>query len=89
MIFNGSLSALTRKSIFAIFLAFASLAHAELSGSVVAILDGDTIDVLVDRNPVRVRLAQIDAPEKRQAFGYAIQADALAVGIPKNGPSCR
>lgn len=69
MIFNGSLSALTRKSIFAIFLAFASLAHAELSGSVVAILDGDTIDVLVDRNPVRVRLAQIDAPEKRQAFG--------------------
>ena len=35
----------------------------------VAILDGDTIDVLVDRQPIRVRLAQIDAPEKRQAFG--------------------
>ena len=32
-------------------------------------MDGDTIDVLVNRQPVRVRLAQIDAPEKRQAFG--------------------
>ncbi|MBS1943301.1 MAG: thermonuclease family protein [Bacteroidetes bacterium] len=44
-------------------------AWAEFSGQVVAVLDGDTIDVLVDRQPVRVRLAQIDAPEKRQAFG--------------------
>jgi len=50
-------------------LAFAGLAHADLVGPVVAIQDGDTIDVLVNRQPVRVRLAQIDAPEKRQAFG--------------------
>lgn len=53
----------------AILLAFAAAAHADFSGEVVAILDGDTIDVLVSRQPVRVRLAQIDAPEKRQAFG--------------------
>lgn len=53
----------------AALLAFAGLAHAELVGPVVAIQDGDTIDVLVNRQPVRVRLAQIDAPEKRQAFG--------------------
>lgn len=50
-------------------LLFTTLARAELVGPVVAILDGDTIDVLVDRQPIRVRLAQIDAPEKRQAFG--------------------
>ena len=50
-------------------LLFTALARAELVGPVVAILDGDTIDVLVDRQPIRVRLAQIDAPEKRQAFG--------------------
>lgn len=50
-------------------LLFAGFARAELVGQVVSILDGDTIDVLVDRHPVRVRLAQIDAPEKHQAFG--------------------
>ncbi len=52
-----------------VLLAFGGIAHADFSGQVVAILDGDTIDVLVDQRPVRVRLAQIDAPEKRQAFG--------------------
>lgn len=50
-------------------LAVSSAVWADLSGPVVAILDGDTIDVLVDSRPVRIRLAQIDAPEKKQAFG--------------------
>lgn len=45
------------------------IAHADLSGEVVAVQDGDTLDVLVELRPVRVRLAQIDAPEKKQAFG--------------------
>lgn len=52
-----------------VLLVAAGMARAELAGLVVAVLDGDTIDVLIDRQPVRVRLAQIDAPEKRQAFG--------------------
>ncbi|HAN9605061.1 TPA: micrococcal nuclease [Escherichia coli] len=47
----------------------ASTAHADIAGRVVGVIDGDTLDVLVDKRPVRVRLAQIDAPEKRQAFG--------------------
>lgn len=47
----------------------AGLARAEFAGVVVKVLDGDTVDVLVDRTPVRVRLAEIDAPEKRQEFG--------------------
>lgn len=50
----------------------AGLVRAELAGPVVAILDGDTIDVLIDRQPVRVRLAQIDAPEKRQALAAMV-----------------
>lgn len=47
----------------------ASVSHADFSGKVIRILDGDTIEVLVERTPVRVRLAQIDAPEKKQPFG--------------------
>ncbi|ECA9147168.1 hypothetical protein ET875_23605 [Salmonella enterica subsp. enterica serovar Montevideo] len=38
-------------------------------GNVIRVLDGDTIEVLQENKPVRVRLANIDAPEKKQAFG--------------------
>lgn len=44
-------------------------AEPRFAGQVVAIVDGDTIDVLRDRRPVRVRLNGIDAPERGQAFG--------------------
>lgn len=40
-------------------------------GRVIRILDGDTIEVLVDRRPVRVRLYGVDCPERGQAFGTA------------------
>lgn len=41
-----------------------------LSGRVVGVVDGDTIDVLDSRNTTRrIRLMGIDAPEKRQPFG--------------------
>jgi endonuclease YncB( thermonuclease family) len=36
---------------------------------VIRILDGDTIEVLKDNRPVRVRLWGIDCPERGQAFG--------------------
>lgn len=49
----------------AILAAAAPASAANFSGEVVRILDGDTVDVLVNRQPVRVRLAQIDAPEIR------------------------
>lgn len=58
----------------------AGLAHADFSGVVVRVLDGDTVEVLVDQKPVRVRLAQIDSPEARQSFGTrSRQALASAV----------
>jgi micrococcal nuclease len=46
-------------------------AHAAppFSGRVIGIADGDTLTVLSDGTPVKIRLAEIDAPEKRQAFG--------------------
>lgn len=42
----------------------------ELRGRVVAVADGDTLTILdASRQQHRIRLAEIDAPEKRQPFG--------------------
>ena len=40
------------------------------AGRVVRVIDGDTISVLADRIEVRIRLAECDAPESSQPFGY-------------------
>jgi micrococcal nuclease len=40
-----------------------------LTGKVIRVIDGDTLELLVERSPVRVRLNHIDAPEQGQAFG--------------------
>src|SRR4030095_14179929 len=42
---------------------------ADFSGIVVAIHDGDTLTVLVERKQVKVRIADIDAPKPKQPFG--------------------
>jgi endonuclease YncB( thermonuclease family) len=52
------------------FSAITSAAAETLVGRVVSVADGDTVTVLVgEREPVKVRLAGIDAPEKAQPFG--------------------
>ncbi|MEZ5664694.1 MAG: thermonuclease family protein [Burkholderiaceae bacterium] len=41
-----------------------------ITGRVVEVIDGDTVTVLVQgRKQLKVRLAGIDAPERKQAFG--------------------
>lgn len=53
-----------------IIVAFALLAAAPAyAHQVIGIADGDTLTLLVDRRPLKIRLANIDAPEKAQAFG--------------------
>ncbi len=47
----------------------AATAAEPFSGKVIGIADGDTLTVLAGTTPHKIRLAEIDAPEKRQAFG--------------------
>lgn len=43
---------------------------ADFTGPVVSVLDGDTIEVLHNQRPERIRLSGIDCPEKGQAYGH-------------------
>jgi endonuclease YncB( thermonuclease family) len=44
---------------------------ASITGKVVKVADGDTVTVLANNQRHRVRLAGIDAPERKQAYGNA------------------
>ncbi len=56
---------------FLLFLSLAALADT-LTGKVVKITDGDTIYVLdANYKQHKIRLAGIDAPERKQAYGLA------------------
>jgi endonuclease YncB( thermonuclease family) len=58
------------RALLLLLLFAASAAQAEtFVGKVVRVSDGDTLTVLVDRKQVTIRLLEIDAPEKKQAFG--------------------
>ena len=50
-------------------LATAAPGAEQFQGRVVGVSDGDTIIVLHDRHPEKIRLHGIDAPEKGQPFG--------------------
>jgi len=50
-------------------LPLSTVAFADFSGQVISILDGDTIEVLHNNHPERIRLSGIDCPEKGQAYG--------------------
>lgn len=51
-----------------------AVSHAD-TGRVVRVLDGDTVEIRTDTATPRIRLAGIDAPEKRQAFGESAKRE--------------
>lgn len=68
---GGAMLRRKRNSVLLPLLLFVSVAHADvITGRVVKVADGDTITILDAANVQhRIRLAGIDAPEKKQAFG--------------------
>jgi micrococcal nuclease len=69
-----------------LLLAGAASAQQEIfRGRVVAVFDGDTIEVLTAENKLfRVRLAFIDAPEIGQAFGHSAKRAMIALALGRN-----
>ena len=59
-----------------VFLLSISAAFADLSGQVIGILDGHTIEVLQNNHTERIRLNSIDCPEKGQARGKRVKQAA-------------
>jgi micrococcal nuclease len=62
-----------------LLLLYAPLATASFTGPVISVLDGDTIEVLHNTHPERIRLSGIDCPEKGQAFGTRAKQAASAL----------
>ena len=52
-----------------LFASSSALAETVYQGKVVKIADGDTLTLLVDSKQLKIRLSDIDTPERKQPFG--------------------
>lgn len=50
------------------------LQNQKFSAKVIRIIDGDTMEILYKNNPIKIRLAHIDCPEKRSRQPFGTQA---------------
>jgi endonuclease YncB( thermonuclease family) len=50
------------------------LRHQTFSAKVIRIIDGDTMEILYRKTPIKIRLAHIDCPEKRSKQPFGTQA---------------
>ncbi|HUQ94170.1 MAG TPA: thermonuclease family protein [Bryobacteraceae bacterium] len=56
----------------------------EVTGRIVAVHDGDTVTLLTaDKRQLRIRLSEIDAPEKRQPYGTKSKQELSALCFGK------
>lgn len=67
-------------AIVAMFAGAAMAASAQVrEGRVTHVVDGDTLDVLVSARRLRLRLADIDAPERDQRYGLRSRQSLIAL----------
>ena len=52
---------------------------ATLAGRVAHVVDGDTLDVMVQDKRVRIRILDIDAPEHAQPYGHRFRQSLIAI----------
>lgn len=83
-----------------LFLASFSITAATFSGKVVAVIDGDTFDMVANGKQIRIRFHGVDAPESHQDFGqkakqilssliYGKEVTCTEAGSPSYGrPVC-
>ena len=60
-------------------LSLSTVCLADFSAPVVSVLDGDTLEVLHNSHPERIRFSGIDCPEKGQAYGQKAKQAASAL----------
>lgn len=75
---------LTMRLLLAMVLLLSLAAHAaDCTGKEVAVVDGDSITVLREHEQIKMRLNEIDAPEKAQAFGNRSKQSLSEAGFDK------
>jgi endonuclease YncB( thermonuclease family) len=56
-------------SLFLLLISFTATAETIHQGKIVRIVDGDTLVLLVEQQQLKIRLSDIDTPERKQPFG--------------------
>ncbi|QIQ22053.1 thermonuclease family protein [Zophobihabitans entericus] len=68
---------------FVSFKGWADSSTAPLTGRIVKVIDGDTVILLVDKEQIKIRLLDIDAPERGQAYSQKSRLNLAQLVLDK------